>query len=102
MNTTTTIGTADAYRMLDPTAETVTTNRARVAPVPDLRDATIGLVSISKERSDEFMDHLERRMIGRGLRVRRFKKPTHTKPAPELLVQEVVEGCEAVVQALAD
>jgi hypothetical protein len=94
--------TATPSRLLDPTAETATTSRARVAPLPDLRGATIGLVSISKERSDEFMDHLERRLVGRGLRVRRFAKPTHTKPAPEPLVQQVVEGCEAVVQALAD
>ncbi len=94
--------TAEPYRMLDPTAETAATTRARVAPLDDLRDATIGLVSISKERSDEFMDHLETRLARRGLRVRRFKKPTHTKPAPEAVVQEVVEGCEAVVQALAD
>jgi hypothetical protein len=98
----TTTSATNPYRMLDPTAETALTSRARVAPLADLRDATIGLVSISKERSDEFMDHLERRLVGRGLRVRRFAKPTHTKPAPELLVQEVVESCEAVVQALAD
>lgn len=94
--------TATPSHLLDPTAETGSTRRERVAPLHDLRDATIGLVSISKERSDEFMDHLEQRLVGRGLRVRRFKKPTHTKPAPETLVQDVVEGCEAVVQALAD
>ena len=92
----------EQYRMLDPTAETSAVMRDRVAPLADLRAATIGLVSISKERSDEFMDHVEQRLEARGLSVQRFKKPTHTKPAPEHLIQEVVERCDAVVQGLAD
>lgn len=95
-------GSTTPYRMLDPTAQTAATTRERVPALPDLREATVGLVSIAKERSDEFMDHLEARLVGRGVRVVRFAKPTHTKPAPEPLVQRIVEGCEAVVQALAD
>ena len=92
----------EPYRMLDPTAETAAVTRQRVAPLDDLDTATLALVSISKERSDEFMDHIERRLDARGLRVVRFKKPTHTKPSPPSLLREVVEACDVVVQGLAD
>ena len=37
-----------------------------------------------------------------GVRVLRFRKPTHTKPAPEAIIQEIVEQCDVVVEGLAD
>ena len=76
--------------------------RARRAPPATLEGATIGLLSISKERSHEFLDTVERRLVARGLEVARFAKPTHTKPAPEAVVQEIVERCGVVVVGLAD
>ena len=94
--------TAARYELLDPTAETSAVQRDRTPPLEDLRGARIGLVSISKERSDEFVDHLEDLLVDRGLEVERFRKPTHTKPAPEALVQDVAERCDVVIQALAD
>jgi hypothetical protein len=90
------------YHMLDPTAELASTRRARRAPPASLDGATIGLMSISKERSREFLDTLEQRLAARGLKVARFEKPTHTKPAPEPVVQAIVEGCSVVVIGLAD
>lgn len=93
---------ADAYQMLDPTAEISPERRPRLAPPASLDGGTIGLMSISKERSDEFMDTIERLLGARGLRVERFAKPTHTKPAPESVVQAVVERCRVVVIGLAD
>lgn len=76
--------------------------RERRAPPQDLAKATIGLLSISKERSDEFLDALEKLLAARDLKVLRFAKPTHTKPAPERVLQDVVERCDVVVEALAD
>lgn len=90
------------YQMLDPTAELGATQRARRAPPTSLADQTIGLLSIAKERSDEFLDTVERRLLARGLRVARFAKPTHTKPAPEAVLQAIIERCSVVVVALAD
>ena len=91
-----------AYQLLDPTAELSSTVRARRAPPPSLDGATIGLMSISKERSREFLDSMERLLTGRGLKVERFEKPTHTKPAPEPVVAAIVERCDVVVIGLAD
>ena len=90
------------YHMLDPTAELSPERRARRAPPARLEDATIGLLSISKERSNEFLDTVERLLAARGLGVARFAKPTHTKPAPEPIVQAIVERCDVVVVGLAD
>ncbi len=90
------------YQMLDPTAELGAAQRPRRAPPDSLQDRTVALLSIAKERSDEFLDTIERRLVARGLRVERFAKPTHTKPAPEPILQSIVERCAVVVVALAD
>jgi len=92
----------EPYVMRDPTAEHSALMRERVAPPADLARATIGLLSISKERSSEFLDTVAARLEARGLAVRRFEKPTYTKPAPEALVQDIVERCDVVVVGLAD
>ena len=90
------------YQMLDPTAELAPERRVRRAPPARLADATIGLLSISKERSNEFLDTIEARLGARGFKVERFMKPTHTKPAPEPILQAIVERCDVVVVGLAD
>ena len=94
--------TGPAYHMLDPTAELASERRPRRSPPASLDDVTVGLMSISKERSREFFDTFENRLVARGLRTERFEKPTHTKPAPEALVQQMVERCAVVVIGLAD
>ena len=94
--------TGPAYHMLDPTAELASERRARRAPPASLDNVTVGLMSISKERSREFFDTFENRLVARGLKTERFEKPTHTKPAPEALVQQMVERCAVVVIGLAD
>ena len=92
----------DQRVLLDPTAETDPVTRQRLAPPSDPATARIGLLSIAKERSDEFLDRVEAQLTGRRLDVRRFRKPTHTKPAPDAVLQDLVEQCDLVVEALAD
>lgn len=88
--------------MLDPTAETTLVLRDRVPPPADLEGSTVGLLCISKKRSDEFLDQVEKRLAEGGVSVLRFAKPSHSKPAPQSVVQDIVERCEVVVEALAD
>ena len=90
------------YQMLDPTAELSPVMRARHTPPPDLNNATVGLLCISKERSEEFLNTIEQRLVGKGITVRRYAKPTHTKPAPVQVIQDIVEQCDVVVEGLAD
>ncbi len=92
----------EAYVMRDPTSELSPVLRERTLPREDLSNAEIGLLSISKERSEEFLDTLEKRLAERGLNVLRFAKPTYTKPAPEAVIQDIVEKCDVAVVGLAD
>ena len=88
--------------VLDPTNE----NRPAAIPSADrpesLDGLTVGLLDISKPRGDRFLDRIEERLIERGLRVERFRKPTFTKPAPVDLRHEIATKCDVVIEALAD
>ena len=88
--------------VLDPTGELTPAARTRVARPASLDGATIGLLDISKARGDVFLDRVEHQLTGRGWRVRRFAKPTFTKPAPIDLRQEIAINCNVVIEALAD
>ena len=63
---------------------------------------TVGLLDISKPRGDVFLDRLEQRLGEVGATVRRYRKPTFTKPAPVDLRHEIATQCELVIEALAD
>jgi hypothetical protein len=88
--------------ILDPTAEIDPVARSR-QPRPETLDGlTIGLLDISKPRGDVFLNRLDELLQQRGWRVRRFAKPTFTKPAPIDLRQEIAMQCDVVIEALAD
>lgn len=88
--------------VLDPTAETQPATRQRSPRPATLEGRTIGLLDISKARGDRFLDQVEKRLTELGHSVRRYSKPTFTKPAPVDLRQEITEQCEVVIEALAD
>jgi hypothetical protein len=88
--------------LLDPTSERAVLERA-LLPRPDSLDGkTIGLLDISKPRGDVFLNRLEQRLTELGATVRRYRKPTFTKPAPVDLRHEIATQCEVVIEALAD
>lgn len=86
----------------DPTAETTAVKRPRVKPPASLEGLTIGLFDIGKTRSDEFLDAVEKRLAERGLKTRRYAKPTNAKVAPTAVIQKVVAETDAVLIALSD
>ena len=88
--------------LLDPTSESSPAVRERVARLDGLAGKTVGLLDISKPRGDLFLDRLEQRLRKGGADVKRYKKPTFTKPAPIDLRHEIAVECDAVVEALAD
>jgi hypothetical protein len=89
-------------RVLDPTGERSPVGRPRAERPASLDGLTVGLLDIAKMRGDVFLDRLEERLVERGLRVERFRKPTFTKPAPIDLRQEISGQCDVVIEALAD
>ena len=88
--------------LLDPTSERAPATRQRLPRPASLRGLTVGLLDISKPRGDRFLDRIEQLLVDRGAAVKRFCKPTFTKPAPVELRQEIAASCGAVLEALAD
>ena len=88
--------------ILDPTGERSVAERARLARPTSLDGVIVGLLDISKPRGDIFLDRIEERLVAVGANVKRYQKPTFTKPAPVDLRHEIATECEAVIEALAD
>jgi len=88
--------------LLDPTAERAPVARAP-QPRPERLDGlTVGILDISKGRGDVFLDRIAARLGERGVGVRRYKKPTFTRPAPTELKQQIATECNLVIEGLAD
>lgn len=89
--------------VLDPTDERKPIRR-QLAGRPEHLTGTIGLLDISKPRGNVLLDQIERRIHERypALEVKRYRKPTFTKPAPEDLRRQIAEECGFVIEALAD
>jgi hypothetical protein len=88
--------------LLDPGSERVPAGRPRARRPASLQGRKVGLLDISKARGDVFLDRLEELLAAQGAQVRRYAKPTFTKPAPEELRRQIAAECEVVVEALAD
>jgi hypothetical protein len=88
--------------ILDPTSERNVAERARLARPASLEGVTVGLLDISKPRGDVFLDRIEQRLGEVGANVRRYTKPTFSKPAPVDLRHEIATECQVVIEALAD
>lgn len=88
--------------LLDPTSERTTQERLLSPRIPDLTEHTVALLDISKPRGDVFIRRLEELLVERGVKVRHYRKPTFTKPAPLDLRLRIAAECGAVIEALAD
>ena len=88
--------------LLDPTGEQKAPTREWSPRPVSLDGRTVGLLDISKPRGDVFLDRLEAQLAERGLQIRRFTKPTFSKPAPIDLRHEIGTKCDVVIEALAD
>jgi hypothetical protein len=88
--------------LLDPTSEREPATRERALRPTTLDGKVIGLLDISKPRGNVFLDRLAELFAARGLEVKRYAKPTFTKPAPVDLRHEITTTCDVVIEALAD
>ena len=88
--------------LLDPGSERDPGHRAP-RDLPDSLDGLVlGMLDISKPRGDVFLDTLEQMFGERGVRVKRYTKPTFTRPAPDELRGRIAQECDVVLEALAD
>jgi len=88
--------------LLDPSSERSVPHREPLPRPASLKGQVVGLLDISKPRGDVFLDQLDQLLVAAGAQVRRYKKPTFTKPAPVDLRQEIATQCTLVIEALAD
>ena len=90
-------------QILDPTDERVPVRR-ELTPRPEHITGAVGLLDISKPRGDVLIDRLEALLRERlpGVEIRRYRKPTFAKPAPDDLRRQILEECSFVIEALAD
>jgi hypothetical protein len=85
-----------------PDSGTKSDDRPRL-PRPDKLDGlTIGILDIAKSRGDVFLDRLDERLKERGIAVKRYRKPTNTRPAPLPLQQQIAGEVNLVIEGLSD
>ncbi len=89
--------------IIDPTDEREPIKR-NLAKRPEHISGTLGLLDISKPRGDKFIDRLEQLINEQmpAVTVKRYMKPTVSKPAPHDLRQQIMNECNFVIEAVAD
>lgn len=89
--------------ILDPTDERVPIRRS-LAQRPEAITGTVALLDISKPRGNVLIDRLQEQLTLRlpEITIKRYSKPTFTKPAPDDLRRTIAEESDFVVEALAD
>ncbi len=91
--------------LVNPMDETVRDERKAAAKLDKLSGKTVGLLDISKPGGSVFLDRMEsllRERFGVASVVRAMK-PTFAKPAPETVIDQLLQArCDAVIEALAD
>lgn len=88
--------------LLDPGSERDPERREPQGLPSSLDGLVVGMLDISKPRGDVFLDELEQMFGERGVTVKRYSKPTFTRPAPDELRGRIADECDVVVEALAD
>lgn len=91
--------------LVNPMNETVRETRQAATKLNSLSGKTIGLLDISKPGGSVFLDRMEALLRERyGVAsVVRAMKPTFTKPAPDAVIDQLLQSrCDAVIEALAD
>lgn len=90
-------------RIVDPTDERVPLRRA-LAARPSKLSGTVAILDIAKPRGDVLLDRLEEHLRDRlaGVDIKRFRKPTFTKPAPDELRRQIARESDFIIEGLAD
>ncbi len=89
--------------ILDPTDERVPVERQITARTGDI-SGVLGLLDIRKPRGNVLLDELQSLLTARypEVEIKRYEKPTFTKPAPNDLRLKISAECDFLVEALAD
>ena len=89
--------------LFDPTAKPKRRVENLAVRPGSLAGKVIGLLDIGKPKGDWFLEAVGE-LLRENYGVREtvyYRKPTHAKPAPGELAEEIAQRCDAVVEALA-
>lgn len=89
--------------ILDPTNEMTPVER-QISSRTGQISGVVGLMDIRKPRGNILLDELESLISVRlpDVEVKRYAKPTFTKPCPDDLRKQMKAECDFVIEALAD
>jgi len=89
--------------IIDPTDERVPIRRT-LATRSGTITGRVALLDIAKPRGSVLIDRLAEHLQDRipGIEIKRFRKPTFTKPAPDELRRQIGQEADFVIEALAD
>ena len=89
--------------ILDPTDERVPLRR-NLAKRPEMITGTVALLDISNPRGNVLLDQLESKLLEQlpDVKIKRYIKPTFTKPAPHELRKTIAAEADFVIEGLAD
>lgn len=90
--------------LLDPTSEEDSAVRFLAPRINSIDGNVMGLLDITKNGSDIFLDRVEELMCERFqiAEVVRVKKPTFARPAPIDLIDKLADRTDFVIEGLAD
>ena len=90
--------------LLDPTSQGDAPAKFLAPRLDSLDGKVMGLLNITKNGSDIFLDRIAELMQERFdlAEVIHIKKPTFTRPAPAELLAELAEQADFVIEGLAD
>ena len=91
-----------SFKIYDPSGETISEQRTRIAPPSNLEGKKIMLFDIGKPRSDEFLNYLDEVLTHKGLTTLHARKPTNAKTAPQEVINYMAKEADVVIEALAD
>ena len=91
-----------SFKIYDPSGETKSEQRTRIAPPSNLEGKKIMLFDIGKPRSDEFLNYLDEVLTYKGLTTLHARKPTNAKTAPQEVINYMAKEADVVIEALAD
>lgn len=89
--------------LFDPTAKPKRRVENLAVRPGSLAGKVVGLLDIGKPKGDWFLEAVGE-LLRENYGVREtvyYRKPTHAKPAPGELAEEIAQRCDAVVEALA-
>lgn len=92
------------YTLLNPTSQGDSAKKHLAPRLDNLDGKVMGLLDITKNGSDIFLDRVEELICERFeiTDVVRVKKPTFSRPAPSELLIDLADQVDFVVEGLAD